>query len=122
MRSLLSATFRLLNRRIDWYRLPFALSVMNLLSLQRDLRRGNLFGGLRAGHELRCHPAADQRLVVVVVGADAVAGQQLRLPDNVGELPRYADVALSIHAVTSALQPDGELPVAGKPRPAGRPT
>lgn len=43
MRVLASALFRLFNRRIDWHRLPFVLSVLNLLSLQRDLRRRNLF-------------------------------------------------------------------------------
>ena len=45
MRTLVSAVFRLLNRRIEWYRMPFLLSVLNILSLQRDLRRGNLYGG-----------------------------------------------------------------------------
>jgi hypothetical protein len=45
MRTLLSAVFRLLNRRIEWYRLPFLLSILNILSLQRDLRRKNLYGG-----------------------------------------------------------------------------
>jgi hypothetical protein len=45
MRTLLSAVFRLLNRRIGWYRLPFLLSVLNILSLQRELRRRNLYGG-----------------------------------------------------------------------------
>lgn len=45
MGALLSAFFRLLNRRIDWFRMPFALSVANLLALQRDLRRSNLHGG-----------------------------------------------------------------------------
>jgi hypothetical protein len=42
MRALASAAFRLLNRRIEWYRLPFLLSLLNLLALQRDLRRRNL--------------------------------------------------------------------------------
>lgn len=42
MRGLVSAAFRLLNRRIAWYRMPFIMSVVNLLSLQRDLRRRNL--------------------------------------------------------------------------------
>ena len=45
MRGLASALFRLLNRRLDWYRLPFMLSLLNLLTLQRDLRRRNLHGG-----------------------------------------------------------------------------
>jgi hypothetical protein len=43
MWALVSALFRLLNRRIPWYRMPFALSVVNLLALQRDLRRRNLY-------------------------------------------------------------------------------
>jgi hypothetical protein len=45
MRAVASAVFRLLNRRIEWYRMPFLLSILNLLSLQRDLRRRNLHGG-----------------------------------------------------------------------------
>lgn len=45
MGALMSAVFRLLNRRIEWFRMPFLLSILNILSLQRDLRRGNLFGG-----------------------------------------------------------------------------
>lgn len=49
MRTLVSAVFRLLNRRIDWYRLPFLLSIANILTLQRDLRRRNLHGGSLAG-------------------------------------------------------------------------
>ena len=49
MRTLMSAVFRLLNRRIAWYRMPFVLSVLNLLTLQRDLRRNNLHGGSDAG-------------------------------------------------------------------------
>ncbi len=43
MRALVTAVFRLLNRRIPWFRMPFVLSVFNLLSLQRGLRRNNLF-------------------------------------------------------------------------------
>jgi hypothetical protein len=45
MGSVISAVFRLLNRRIDWHRMPFLLSILNLLSIQRDLRRRNLYGG-----------------------------------------------------------------------------
>ncbi|MDX2157597.1 MAG: peroxidase family protein [Hyphomicrobiaceae bacterium] len=44
MRGLVSSAFRLFNRRIAWYRMPFLLSVVNLLALQRDLRRNNLYG------------------------------------------------------------------------------
>lgn len=42
MRALVTAVFRLLNRRIPWYRMPFVLAVVNLVALQRDLRRANL--------------------------------------------------------------------------------
>jgi hypothetical protein len=43
MWTVISFVYRRLNRLIDWYRLPFFLSVVNLLALQHDLRRRNLF-------------------------------------------------------------------------------
>jgi hypothetical protein len=49
MRGVVSAAFRLLNRRIPWYRMPFALSVLNLLAIQRDLRGKNLHASADPG-------------------------------------------------------------------------
>src|SRR6478736_2350788 len=43
MWTVISFVYRRLNRLIDWYRLPFFLSVVNLLALQHVLRRRNLF-------------------------------------------------------------------------------
>lgn len=43
MWGIVSFFYRWLNRSIDWYRLPFFLSVVNLLALQHDLRNRNLF-------------------------------------------------------------------------------
>jgi hypothetical protein len=40
---LLSASFRMINRRRVWHRLPFVVSVANLAALRSDLRRRNLF-------------------------------------------------------------------------------
>ena len=40
---LYAASFRMINRRRVWHRLPFALSVANLAALRIDLRRRNLF-------------------------------------------------------------------------------
>ena len=45
MRTVVSAMFRLLNRRIEWHQMPFLMSILNILALQRDLRRKNLHGG-----------------------------------------------------------------------------
>lgn len=38
-----SAVFRLINRRVDWHKLPFWISLVNLILLRADLRRYNLF-------------------------------------------------------------------------------
>jgi hypothetical protein len=43
MWAVLSLAYRLLNRFVVWHRLPFFLSVVNLLAMQHDLRHGNLF-------------------------------------------------------------------------------
>src|SRR3977135_349692 len=40
---LFAASFRMINRRRVWHRLPFVLSVANLAALRIDLRRRNLF-------------------------------------------------------------------------------
>ena len=40
---LFAASFRMINRRRVWHRLPFVLSVANLAALRSDLRRRNLF-------------------------------------------------------------------------------
>jgi hypothetical protein len=40
---LFAASFRMINRRRVWHRLPFVLSVANLAALSIDLRRRNLF-------------------------------------------------------------------------------
>src|ERR1700730_6902164 len=40
---LFGASFRMINRRRVWHRLPFVLSVANLAALRSDLRRRNLF-------------------------------------------------------------------------------
>jgi hypothetical protein len=41
--AIVSFLYRRLNRLVEWHRLPFLLSVVNLLALQHDLRRRNLF-------------------------------------------------------------------------------
>jgi hypothetical protein len=41
--SVIAAVFRAINRRRVWYRLPFPLAVVNLVSLRVDLRWRNLF-------------------------------------------------------------------------------
>lgn len=43
MTRLFAAAFRFINRWIVWYRLPFPISVVNLLLLRHDLRTWNLF-------------------------------------------------------------------------------
>jgi Animal haem peroxidase len=43
LEGLVAAAFRAINRWRVWYKLPFPLSVANLLSLRFDLRRRNLF-------------------------------------------------------------------------------
>ncbi len=45
MRRMVGAIFRLLNRRIPWHAMPFWMSILNILAIQRDLRRRNLHGG-----------------------------------------------------------------------------
>ncbi len=43
MFSVISLIFRFLNRFIAWYRLPFFLSILNVLALRHDLRWRNLY-------------------------------------------------------------------------------
>jgi Animal haem peroxidase len=43
----ISYFFRLVNRFIPWYRLPFFTSVLNIVALQHDLRRRNLYSTSR---------------------------------------------------------------------------
>lgn len=40
---LLSRLFQALNRSVDWHKLPFWISLTNLVMLRRDLRQHNLF-------------------------------------------------------------------------------
>lgn len=43
MIKIAAAAFRFINRLIDWHRLPFPISVLNLVLLRHDLRERNLF-------------------------------------------------------------------------------
>ena len=43
LERLVAAIFRAINRRRVWYRLPFSLSVANLVALRIDLRHRNVF-------------------------------------------------------------------------------
>ena len=52
---------------------------------RRRQQFSHLLGGLRPGHVPRRHRLPDQRLVVGVVGADRVTGQQIVFTDNVAE-------------------------------------
>lgn len=45
--SLVARTFRLINRLIPWYKLPFPIAVANLAALRHDLREKNLYSTQR---------------------------------------------------------------------------
>ena len=97
--TLIAATFRFINRSLVWYRLPFPLSVANLLALRVDLRERNLFDtetALQApqpprGFDVRANRTADgsfNDLGLPWMGtAGTRFGRNAPLPETNGECP-----------------------------------
>ena len=57
LERLVAAIFRAINRRRVWYRLPFSLSVLNLVSIRIDMREHNVYDTETAPTTRRRRPA-----------------------------------------------------------------